>query len=466
MYRWFRQRALQWQILLALIEFLLLAGCVYVAVALRYWGHADARFAYIDELGARPVLVAAVLILAMTALGQYQIHLQGNWLGRLSRQVVAFALGWIALTVLYYVIPATYVGRGVLGITFAIGFATVVLWRMAFLVFVDADRFKRRVVILGAGHRAAEIRRKMRRKADHRGFKLLGYVPIGTDPVIVPTRLLLYPGEPLHEWARCQGVYEIVVGPDDRRGTLSCDALLECRRRGIRVTELAAFFEREAGTITMGLTNASWLAFSEGFNVSRLQRLLKRGFDLAFATALLLVAWPFMLATALAIWIESGVGSPVLYRQARVGENGRVFNLVKFRSMRIDAESDGVARWASRNDDRVTRVGRFIRKTRLDELPQLWNVLCGDMSIIGPRPERPQFVDEFNSRIRYYSLRHCMKPGLTGWAQLRYPYGASFEDAEEKLKFDLFYVKNQNLVFDLAILVQTVEVVLFGRGAR
>jgi lipopolysaccharide/colanic/teichoic acid biosynthesis glycosyltransferase len=149
-----------------------------------------------------------------------------------------------------------------------------------------------------------------------------------------------------------------------------------------------------------------------------------------------------------------------------VGENGKSFPVIKFRSMRTDAERDGVARWATKNDDRVTRVGRFIRKTRLDELPQLWNVLRGDMSIIGPRPERPQFVDDFNARIRYYSLRHCVKPGLTGWAQLRYPYGSSFEDAEEKLKFDLFYVKNHNFVFDLAILVQTVEVVLFGRGAR
>jgi len=179
-----------------------------------------------------------------------------------------------------------------------------------------------------------------------------------------------------------------------------------------------------------------------------------------------LVTWPFMLLTALAIRLDSGRGRPVLYRQERVGENGQTFALIKFRSMRTDAERDGVARWATKDDNRVTRVGRFIRKVRLDELPQLWNVLRGDMSIIGPRPERPQFVSDFNARIRYYSLRHCVKPGLTGWAQLRYPYGSSFEDAQEKLKFDLFYVKNHNFIFDLAILVQTVEVVLFGRGAR
>jgi len=180
----------------------------------------------------------------------------------------------------------------------------------------------------------------------------------------------------------------------------------------------------------------------------------------------LALTWPFMLLVALAIRIESGAGQPLLYRQARVGERGRVFNLIKFRSMRTDAELDGVARWASKNDDRVTRVGRFIRKARLDELPQLWNVLKGDMSFIGPRPERPQFVEELSKKISYYTLRHCVKPGLTGWAQLRYPYGSSEEDAAEKLTFDLFYVKNHNFRFDALIFLQTVEVVLFGRGAR
>ncbi|MEO8777591.1 MAG: exopolysaccharide biosynthesis polyprenyl glycosylphosphotransferase [Rhodanobacter sp.] len=194
--------------------------------------------------------------------------------------------------------------------------------------------------------------------------------------------------------------------------------------------------------------------------------MIKRVFDVTVALLVLMVTWPFMLFTAAAIWFESGRGAPILYHQVRVGENEQPFEVIKFRSMGTDAERAGVARWASKNDDRVTRVGRFIRKVRLDELPQLWNVLRGDMSIIGPRPERPEFVDDFNIRIRYYQLRHCVKPGLTGWAQLRYTYGSSMEDAEEKLKFDLFYVKNHNLVFDLSILVQTVEVVLFGRGAR
>jgi sugar transferase (PEP-CTERM system associated) len=466
MFRLLRQRALKWQLLLVIVEFALLAGCVYAAVLLRYWGDHDTQLAFGRALRWRALLVAGVLVFAMAALGLYQVHLRAGLLGRLSRQGVAFLLGWVALTVLYYVIPATYLGRGVLGIALVLGYLVVALWRMSFLGFVDADLFKRRVVMLGAGERAAEVVRKMRRKTDQRGFKILGYVPIGDDPVAVPATSLLHPAKCLYQWTQRMGVDEIVVGPDDRRGTLPVDALLECKQRGMAVTELAEFFEREAGKIKMDLTNPSWLVFSDGFNISPVRRTVKRAFDVSMAALVLLVAWPFMLLTALAIRLESGWNAPILYRQERVGENGKSFPVIKFRSMRTDAERDGVARWATKNDDRVTRVGRFIRKTRLDELPQLWNVLRGDMSIIGPRPERPQFVDDFNARIRYYSLRHCVKPGLTGWAQLRYPYGSSFEDAEEKLKFDLFYVKNHNFVFDLAILVQTVEVVLFGRGAR
>ncbi|MBU6477159.1 MAG: TIGR03013 family PEP-CTERM/XrtA system glycosyltransferase [Xanthomonadaceae bacterium] len=466
MFRLFRQRALRWQLLLVLVEFALLVGCVYAAVILRYWGDLDTRAAFGSALHWRAPLVAVVLILAMTALGLYQVHLRADWLGRVSRQGVAFVLGGVTLTVLYYAIPAAYIGRGVLGITLVLGYLVLALWRVLFLGFVDADLFKRRVVMLGAGERAAEVFSKMRRKTDQRGFKILGYVPIGVDPVTVPQSSLLRPDEALCRWAARLGADEIVVGPDDRRGTLPVDALLECKQRGVAVTELAEFFEREAGKIKMDLTNPSWLVFSDGFNISPVRRTVKRAFDVAMVSLVGLLAWPLMLLTTLAIRLESGRGAPILYRQERVGENGKPFQVIKFRSMRTDAELDGVARWASKNDDRVTRVGRFIRKTRLDELPQLWNVLCGDMSVIGPRPERPQFVDDFNTRIRYYSLRHCVKPGLTGWAQLRYPYGSSFEDAVEKLKFDLFYVKNHNFAFDLAILIQTVEVVLFGRGAR
>jgi sugar transferase (PEP-CTERM system associated) len=466
MYRLFRLRALHWQLLLASGEFVLLTSSVYAAARLRYWGYHDTQAAFVDALHWRAPQIAVVIMLAMAALGLYQVHLRAGLLGRLSRQAIAFLLGGVALTVWYYMLPAAFVGRGVLGISFALGYAAVALWRVLFLSFVDADLFKRRVVILGAGEHAAEMSRKMRRKSDQRGFKIVGYVPVGAEPIRVPQASLLYPDQSLYLWATRLGVAEIVVSADDRRGTLPLAALLDCKQRGLAVTELAEFVERVGGTIKMDLTNPSWLLFSDGFNNSPIRLAIKRGFDVVVALLVLLVASPFMCLTALAIRLESGRHAPILYRQERVGAYGKSFALIKYRSMRTDAECDGVARWATKNDDRVTRVGRFIRKARLDELPQLWNVLRGDMSIIGPRPERPQFVSDFNTRIRYYALRHCVRPGLTGWAQLRYPYGSCVEDAQEKLKFDLFYVKNHNLVFDMAILLQTVEVVLFGRGAR
>ncbi|WP_281287424.1 TIGR03013 family XrtA/PEP-CTERM system glycosyltransferase [Luteimonas granuli] len=292
----------------------------------------------------------------------------------------------------------------------------------------------------------------------------MGFVPVAGQPAVVPPELQIHTTSGVAELARLLRVDEVVVAPDERRGGLPMNELLGCTQRGIAVSDLSTLFEREAGMVTVNVADPSWFVFSDGFDQSAPRRLNKRFFDLAAACVLLLVAWPVMLLVALCVWLESG--GPVLYRQTRVGENGRCFELVKFRSMRLDAESDGVARWASRDDDRSTRVGRFIRATRLDELPQLFNVLRGDMSFVGPRPERPQFVDMLSREIRYYSVRHCVKPGLTGWAQLRYPYGASVRDAEEKLTFDLYYVKNQGIVFDLMILLQTVEVVLFRRGAR
>lgn len=466
MSRVFRQRALQWQVLLALTEFMLLIGCVYLAVVIRYWGDVGAQGRFGSAIVWRAPLVPLVLIVAMASLGLYGSYLRTSWIGRLVRQGVAFLLGWVALTFIYYALPSAFLGRGVLVIALILGFVGVMLWQAVFLRLADASQFKRRVVVLGAGERATELYRNLFVDTDRCGFRLLGHVPQGSEPVAVPVAALLVPEAPLADWVGRLGVDEIVVGPDERQETLPIADLLECKQRGVLVTELAEFLEREAGTIRMDLAGPTWLLFADGFNVSPARRAGKRLFDVVVAVLILLVAWPFMLVTALAIAVESRFRAPVLYRQERVGEHGKTFHLVKFRSMRVDAEGDGVARWATPGDDRVTAVGRFIRKTRLDEFPQLWNVLTGDMSIIGPRPERPQFVRELSQCIRFYPLRHCMKPGLTGWAQLRYPYGSSVADAEEKLKFDLYYVKNHNFMFDLAILIQTVEVVLFGRGAR
>ncbi|NII11177.1 TIGR03013 family XrtA/PEP-CTERM system glycosyltransferase [Oleiagrimonas sp. C23AA] len=466
MYRVFRLRAVRWQLFLVLVDVALLVASIHIALWLRFWGDPASRAVSGDGLLWRACLAACIMSLGMAALGLYQMHLRASWLGQFSRLIVGFMLGSAALAVLYYAIPAAYIGRGILGISLLLGAFLIALWRIIFLGFLDTDALKRRVIIFGAGERAAQIARKMRRKTDQRGFKVLGYVPVGQDPVNVPESLLIHPDQPICDWIAELDVDEIVVGPDERRDTLPVDALMQCKVRGVEVTEISEFFEREAGSIKLELNNLSWLVFSGGFNISPLRNVIKRAFDIVVASLVLLVAWPFMLVTALAIRLESGRGAPILYRQERVGANGKPFMLIKFRSMRTDAEINGVAQWATTNDSRVTRTGQLIRKTRLDELPQLWNVLRGNMSIIGPRPERPQFVKDFNISIPYYPLRHSVKPGLTGWAQLRYPYGASMEDAQEKLKFDLFYVKNHSLIFDIAILIQTVEVVLFGRGAR
>jgi sugar transferase (PEP-CTERM system associated) len=241
--------------------------------------------------------------------------------------------------------------------------------------------------------------------------------------------------------------------------------LLNCRLAGVPVTDVLTFVERESGKVELSMLYPSWLIFSEDINPRGLARLATRLFDIAAASLLLLLASPFMLLTALAIWLESGFKGPVIYRQERVGLEGVPFTLYKFRSMRTDAEQNG-AQWAQTDDPRTTHVGRFIRRSRLDELPQLFNVLKGEMSFVGPRPERPEFVDQLSKKIPYYRERHCVKPGITGWAQLCYPYGASEQDALEKLQYDLYYVKNKTVLFDMIILLQTAEVVLWRKGAR
>jgi sugar transferase (PEP-CTERM system associated) len=304
----------------------------------------------------------------------------------------------------------------------------------------------------------------MRRGSDRRAFTLIGFVPIAGQDACVPESMRIAAPDGLSDVVHRLQISEVVVAPDERRGGLPMEEMLTCVQRGVAMTDLSTFFEREAGLVTTNLCDPSWLVFSGGFDHSTSRCMNKRLFDVLAASALLLIAWPFMVLVAALVRLESS--GPILYQQTRIGEGGRPFELIKFRSMRVDAEGDGVARWAQRGDDRTTRVGKFIRLTRLDELPQLFNILRGEMSIVGPRPERPQFVDMLSREIRYYAVRHCVKPGLTGWAQLRYPYGASVRDAEEKLKFDLFYVKNHGLVFDLIILLQTVEVVLFQRGSR
>ena len=447
------------------VDLALIVLAVMIAANLRFSGDPEGHMTFLQDAIPRALLVGLVLTGAMAMFGLYQEHLRPRLSDLVLRILLAFMIGACALLVVYYVLPPAYIGRGVLAIALVLSLASAVATRLTAARLFHAGTFKRRVLVLGAGDNANIINDRLRRSSDRAGFTLVGFVPLPGQKVAVDEKLLVHPhGGGILSLAEELNVAEVVVAPDERRGALPMEEMLICAQRGLYVTDLSSFFEREAGVVSLSVADPSWLVFSGGFDHSLPRRLSKRFFDVMASGSLLLVSWPVMALVALCVKFESP--GPVLYRQVRVGELGQEFELVKFRSMRVDAEADGVARWASTQDDRSTRVGRFIRKARLDELPQLFNVLRGEMSFVGPRPERPQFVGMLVQQVRYYNVRHSIKPGLTGWAQVRYPYGASVLDAEEKLKFDLFYVKNHGLLMDLMILLQTIEVVLFQRGAR
>ncbi|MFU8816859.1 MAG: TIGR03013 family XrtA/PEP-CTERM system glycosyltransferase [Pseudomonadales bacterium] len=418
---------------------------------------------------------ATVLVVAMLSMGVYEAKIREGVAGMMLRTAVAiFLLGAMATAILSYVLPDLAIGRGVLLLTCVSAFILLAVWRWLTGHFLNEEVFKRRVVVLGTGERALKIAARMRRRVDQRGFVLLGFIEpnaaADTDAISDRGAKVIRINEPLADYCRQNEVDEIVVAMDERRRNggsgLPLDELMECRLQGVEVCDIQEFIEREAGKVDVDLLRPSWMVFSDGFVVSAWRSSTKRSFDLLASALLLFFVWPIMLITALAIWIESRFRDPILYRQERVGLDGKPFQVLKFRSMATDAEKEGQAIWAQQNDPRVTRIGAAIRKTRIDELPQLFNVLRGNMSFVGPRPERPVFVDELNEAIPYYAQRHRVKPGITGWAQLRYPYGASVDDAKEKLQYDLYYLKNHSLLLDMIILLQTVEVVLVGEGAR
>ncbi len=451
--------------MLWIAELVLIVFSVLAAAAVRFHGNLYDKLAFIEQAPLRALLIAICVTGAMTAFGLYQVHVRYTRMDFMLRLLLSFVCGGIVLVVIYYLVPQAYIGRGVLAISLVMSLLAVMATRTLSLRIFHFDALKQRILVYGAGKNADLINQRLRRRSDRQSFVVLGFVPVaGHQRVVDNDKLVHVPADGLCALADRLNVDEIIIAPDERRGGMPMEDMLQCVQVGMTVTDLSTFFEREAGMVQLSVVDPSWLVFSGGFDYSLPRRLSKRAFDLVAASIILLLTWPFMLLTALAVRLESA--GPILYRQVRVGERGSHFEIVKFRSMRVDAEGDGVARWASKDDDRSTRVGRFIRKTRLDELPQLLSILRGEMSFVGPRPERPHFVELLAGEIRYYGVRHAVKPGLTGWAQLRYPYGASVNDANEKLKFDLFYVKNHGLVFDVLILLQTVEVVLFGRGAR
>jgi sugar transferase (PEP-CTERM system associated) len=451
-------------VLLALVEGSLLAFAPYLAAGLHLESADVATVTPSGALLPTAILFAFFGLASLFAVGLYSTRQRSSRVGVFVRIAAAIVNAAALSTFVFYVFPSVRIERDLLAVTMVIAIAASFTTRLLFERIVDESLFKRRVLVFGAGKRAQSLL-DLRRRSDTRGFRLIGFVPTDGDEVVAPADRVVERPPDLFQWALEHDLDEIVMAMDDRRRGFPMHELLECRLAGIDILELPSFLERETGKVRLDVLNPSWIIFGDGFRASPVQRMLERGFDLVASLGLLVAAMPLMALAAVCIKLEDGLRAPVLYRQRRVGQHGRVFEVLKFRSMGVDAEQGG-AQYATANDPRVTRIGSVMRKTRIDELPQLINVVRGDMSFVGPRPERPEFVCELEERIPYYRERHTVKPGITGWAQLCYPYGSSEKDAVEKLQYDLYYVKNRGLLFDLAILMQTVEVVLWGKGAR
>jgi len=415
------------------------------------------------------LLLVVSTILTMVAVGLYNYDALRDYRATLARATMALALEapLIFVAMLLYKqylspsVPAWIVWYGKTAIALTVCLLTT---RAICLFFVSSGVLKRRVVVIGAGVRAQRVKQLGERGGSHFiPAAFIGLPGRGGEQECAYTLDDTVDAEQLAQFTRKCGAREIIIATDDRRG-LPVHPLLGCKARGITITDFLSFCERESGRVDLEALQPSWLIFSDGFRMSLTARAVKRVFDVVVSAAVLVLTLPLLLLTALAIKLEGG--GPVFYSQERVGLLGKTFTLYKFRSMRVDAETGSGPQWTAEQDARITRVGAVIRKVRIDELPQLINVLKGDMSFIGPRPERPYFVEQLTRHVPFYAERHAVKPGITGWAQIMYPYGASLQDARHKLSYDLYYVKNHTLLLDLIVLIQTVRVILFPDGAR
>ncbi len=464
MIRFFRHYVPLNLLLLVLAEALILGGAIYAGVNARFFD-AGTIPPDLNPLLPKALTFALVMLGLMTASGLYSLEWQGGVRALLHRLGLSFGLGLVAMSLLFYFFPALLVGRGAFLLSFGLALLGILLSRALFLRWARIGALKTRTLVIGTGSRAAHIEALLSQRGHASNTQIVGYLPMGGSHHFVDYARILDTEEPLHELAQRLQINEIIIAIRDRRGGgMPVQELLKCKLRGVRILELSNFFERENGHLQLDSMNASWMILAEGFHQGMVRDTVKRLFDLLASAALLTVSLPIMALTALLIKLESP--GPVLYRQERVGQGCRSFTILKFRSMCVDAEKDGKPRWAGQNDSRVTLTGRFIRRTRIDELPQIFNVFFGDMSFVGPRPERPYFVTDLTQKIPYYGVRHTVKPGITGWAQVRYPYGATDEDAMHKLQYDLYYVKNHSLFLDFMILFQTAQVVLWGKGVR
>jgi sugar transferase (PEP-CTERM system associated) len=449
-------------LLLAVFDVLLLLGAAEAGYVLR-----------MSQIGSLPEALhtrwlqlaafAATVEVAMIAIGIYGADALQSLRFAAVRIIVGVSFGVIALSAAFFLVPTLSLWRS--NLLYAMGFAAVALLVLRVLLgkTLGSQAFKRRIVVLGAGARAARLKALAAKPGA--GFAVVGYVAMGDANRAIPEAIARDAIYNLADHVVLLNASEVVLALEERRNALPLKDLLRIKTTGVHVNEISTFLERETGRVDLDSVNPSWLIFSDGFSSGRmLSGVFKRLFDLGASALLLLLALPVIILTAVAIRLESK--GAAFYRQQRVGLYGVTFDCIKLRSMRTDAEVAGEAVWAEIDDPRITGVGRIIRKLRIDELPQCWSVLKGEMSFVGPRPERPQFVDDLETQLPYYAERHMVKPGITGWAQINYPYGASIEDSRQKLEYDLYYAKNYSPFLDLLILLQTVRVVLWPEGAR
>ncbi|WP_187335766.1 TIGR03013 family XrtA/PEP-CTERM system glycosyltransferase [Novosphingopyxis iocasae] len=447
---------------LGLIDFLLLIAAAEVGWMIRAQ-QIGMELSHIGDRVDSLISFGVALELAAVSVGVYSPQALQSVRFATARWLVAVSLGIILLALLAFAFPGITLWRSISLYAMVISFLFIFVSRVALGSLIGGEAFKRRMIVLGAGKRADRIRMLEERPGS--GFTVVSYIAMSEGEQIVEEAIARGAIRNLKKFVVRMNASEVVLALEERRNALPLDDLLRIKTTGVHVNDLSTFLERETGRVDLDSVNPSWLIFSDGFSAGRrISTIAKRCFDMLASGLLLLLTGPIILFFALLVKLESK--GPAFFRQTRVGRFGEDFQILKLRSMRTDAEAGGKAIWASENDPRITRVGRFIRKVRIDELPQAWSVLKGEMSFVGPRPERPEFVSDLEKEMPYYAERHMVKPGITGWAQINYPYGASVEDARHKLEYDLYYAKNYTPFLDLLILLQTLRVVLWPDGAR
>ena len=448
-------------LLLGLIDFMLLLAATNLAWRLRAAQIAIDPGPLVDRfptIGA----IAAVTLTAMIAVGVFGSEALRSMRFAAARLLVAVSLAVLGLAFLDFILPGHTYWRSILLYAMGLSILFLMINRLVVGGILGNSAFRRRVMVLRAGARAKRLLALSERPES--GFVVVGFVAMGTGGPIIETAIQRSAIEDLQRHVANLGASEVVLALEERRNALPLKDLLRVKTLGVHVNDFSSFMERETGRVDLDTLNPSWLIFSDGFSSSRvLSSAFKRLFDIGASLLLLLLSFPVIALFAALVKLDSR--GPAFFRQTRIGLYGQPFTLVKLRSMRTDAEKDG-AQWAQKSDPRVTRIGGIIRKLRIDELPQVWTVLKGEMSFVGPRPEVPQFVDDLDEKLPFYAERHMVKPGITGWAQINYPYGASIEDSRHKLEFDLYYAKNYTPFLDLLILLQTLRVILWPEGAR